>query len=195
MDPEKRERLINSAFKEFSTNSYEKASTNTIIKDAGISKGLLYHYFSSKQALYEYLVDFFFLKTVVEMIDEIDVSNPDLLERLRDTAEYKLKIFKKQPYIIEFAKVFYKDRGFDDAKAIIDEHAPHFYEDYYSKGVDYSLFKEGIDIQKALSVVQITLEKFSEMNIFRIQSGQMDMDDIMKEFDSYLDLFKSSFYK
>lgn len=47
MDPDKRLRLINAAMKEFSENHFDKASTNTIVKEVGISKGLLNHYFKS----------------------------------------------------------------------------------------------------------------------------------------------------
>jgi AcrR family transcriptional regulator len=37
MGEEKRNRIINSALEEFSKNSFEKASTNNIVKKAGIS--------------------------------------------------------------------------------------------------------------------------------------------------------------
>ncbi len=39
IDPEKRDRIINAAIEEFSSFPYEKASTNHIVKNAGISKG------------------------------------------------------------------------------------------------------------------------------------------------------------
>jgi len=39
LKPEKRERIINAALKEFARNGYEKASTNEIIKEAEIAKG------------------------------------------------------------------------------------------------------------------------------------------------------------
>lgn len=53
IDEEKRGRIINSALEEFSKNSFDKASTNIIVKNAGISKGSLFHYFKNKQELYE----------------------------------------------------------------------------------------------------------------------------------------------
>ena len=45
MDQDKRERIINSSLEEFSKNKFEKASTNTIVKNANISKGLLFRVF------------------------------------------------------------------------------------------------------------------------------------------------------
>lgn len=42
LEAEKRERIINAALKEFAQKGYDKASTNEIIKEAGISKGSLF---------------------------------------------------------------------------------------------------------------------------------------------------------
>ena len=55
IDAEKRDRIINSAIDEFAMYPYEKASTNNIVKNAGISKGLLFHYFENKQELVQHL--------------------------------------------------------------------------------------------------------------------------------------------
>ena len=49
---ESREKIIRAAFKEFGEHGYEGASTNQICLAAGISKGLLYHYFGSKEKLF-----------------------------------------------------------------------------------------------------------------------------------------------
>lgn len=45
LDSEKQNRILNAAINEFAEKGYENASTNEIVKDAGISKGLLFHYF------------------------------------------------------------------------------------------------------------------------------------------------------
>ena len=49
---EKQDRMINGALKVFALNGYQKASTDDIVKEAEISKGLLFHYFGSKAGLY-----------------------------------------------------------------------------------------------------------------------------------------------
>ena len=43
LELEKQDRIINAAIKEFAQKGYDKASTNEIVKEAGISKGLLYN--------------------------------------------------------------------------------------------------------------------------------------------------------
>ena len=54
---DKQERIINAAIKVFAENGYKKASTDVIVKEAEISKGLLFHYFTNKIGLYEYIVE------------------------------------------------------------------------------------------------------------------------------------------
>ena len=53
---EKKEKIIKSAIKEFIEEGFTGASTNTIVKNAGISKGSLFNYFENKENLYIYLV-------------------------------------------------------------------------------------------------------------------------------------------
>ena len=57
MDKEKQDRIINAAIKEFAQKGYDNASTNEIVKEAGISKGLLFHYFQNKKQLYLFLYE------------------------------------------------------------------------------------------------------------------------------------------
>lgn len=48
----KREAILEAALIEFSSNDFENASVNNIIKEANTSKGNFYHYFSNKEELY-----------------------------------------------------------------------------------------------------------------------------------------------
>ena len=45
---EKQDRMINAALKAFALSGYRHASTDDIVREAAISKGLLFHYFESK---------------------------------------------------------------------------------------------------------------------------------------------------
>lgn len=196
MDPDKRIALINAAMKEFGLNSFEKASTNVIVREAGISKGLLYHYFSNKQAIYDYMVDFWLNRTMKDVLDHVDFENGDLLGRIAGVTEYKIKLFMKYPGIIDFTKGFYANKTFDELKLVAEDLAPNFYQRFYNENVDYSLFREGVDIQKALNITQWTVEKFAEGMISVWQStGKLDVDGLKAELEQYLDMLKATFYK
>ncbi|MGE5654611.1 MAG: TetR/AcrR family transcriptional regulator [Bacillota bacterium] len=54
---EKRRKIIDAAMVEFIEHGYDAASTNRIIDRAGISKGVLFKYFGSKEGLYLFLAE------------------------------------------------------------------------------------------------------------------------------------------
>jgi len=58
LEPKKREQILNAAINEFAQKDYKNASTNEIVKKAGISKGLIFHYFKNKKQLYIFLYDY-----------------------------------------------------------------------------------------------------------------------------------------
>ena len=51
-----KEKIVNAALKEFSESNYFNVSVDSICKSASISKGIIYHYFKSKDELYLYCV-------------------------------------------------------------------------------------------------------------------------------------------
>lgn len=197
VDPEKKERIINSAMKEFSINTFQKASTNTIVEDAGISKGLLFHYFGNKEKLYNYL-EYYAFKVIMEsIVDEMDWEQKDIFLRLKEIAMIKFKVFQKYPYLADFSLIVVKDKTADEIMHINPDFKPDLYNDIYTTNIDYSLFKEELDVKKAIDIVRWTLEKYGEEFRLKIKNGQMEFDYLFieKEFLSYIDILKSGFYK
>ena len=54
---EKQQAILDAGYRVFSQNSYGKSPMSEIAAEAGISKGLLFHYFRNKKELYLYLWD------------------------------------------------------------------------------------------------------------------------------------------
>ena len=54
---EKQERVLNAAVNEFSQRNVEEANISNIVRQAGISRGSFYQYFSSKEDLYVYVFE------------------------------------------------------------------------------------------------------------------------------------------
>ena len=57
LSDDKKEQILSAGMKEFSQKPYKEASTDSITKACGISKGLLFHYFGSKKAFYFYCLE------------------------------------------------------------------------------------------------------------------------------------------
>lgn len=196
MDEERKYRLINSALEEFSINTFEKASTNNIVKRAEISKGLLYHYFSTKQALFEYLEVFVFQKMMEEIKNDLDWNDGDIFNRLKQVVLIKMRVINEYPYLIEFSKGVFNNKSTEELKKIMTEHMPNFYTKFYSENIDFTLFKEGLDIPKVINIVEWTLEKFAEkQKVIWCNSDKLDYDKICKQFDEYIIILKQAFYK
>ena len=55
---EKQDRMINGGLKIFAKYGYRHATTDEIVREAAISKGLLFHYFGNKVGMYVFLMDY-----------------------------------------------------------------------------------------------------------------------------------------
>ncbi|MGK7378723.1 TetR/AcrR family transcriptional regulator [Planococcus sp. 1R117A] len=51
LENKKKQTILNAALQEFAENGYQQASTNRIVKNAGIGKGMLFYYLESKRQL------------------------------------------------------------------------------------------------------------------------------------------------
>lgn len=97
LQPEKRERIIGACLDEFASKGYDKANTNEIVKLAGISKGLLFHYFGSKKRMYLYIADWA-LKTVGDAARDAMHSLPeDIIEMVAEISAVKMRVALEYP--------------------------------------------------------------------------------------------------
>ena len=196
MDPDKKNRLINAAMKEFGGNRFEKASTNTIVKEAGISKGLLYHYFDSKEALYTYLFEYAINAVAVPIAEEVGLDETDILRRIERITNIKLRILYQMPALVTFSKTMYAGMEFEEIKKMVQKYNPIPLDMYYYHNVDASLFKASIDVNIAIQTIQYTLEKFSERYINQINMGlDSDIEQAMDQVKTFLDHFRKTYYK
>ncbi|MDF2616281.1 MAG: TetR family transcriptional regulator [Sedimentibacter sp.] len=196
LEPEKQTRIINAALKEFAKNGYESASTNEIIKDADISKGSLFNYFKSKKELYFYLIDYV-AEIIENMYDEIDLNETDFFERIKDVGIIKFNIMKKVPQAFDFINALGKEQSADviseiksKSTIIIENGMTRIY-----KNIDFSKFRDDIDIDKTLNIINWTMLSFSEQQRNSLNSFEDIGIEILGEWDDYFDIMKRCFYK
>ncbi|MCA9765522.1 MAG: TetR/AcrR family transcriptional regulator, partial [Carnobacterium sp.] len=188
---------INSAMKEFSINSFQKASTNVIVIDAGISKGLLFHYFGTKDNLYKYL-EYFSMKIIIEgIVDELDWNQKDIFLRLKEISMIKFKIMQRYPYLGDFSLLVFQDKTTEEIMHINPDFPLELYSQIYTHNIDYSLFKEDIDVKRAINIIQWTIEKCGDEFRRNIKDKKMKFDYkvIEKQILVYIDMLKVCFYK
>ena len=197
LDSGKLDRIINSALEEFGRNSYEKASTNNIVKNAGISKGLLFHYFGNKRGLYDYLEKFVFQKMVDVILEETDFDETDIFNRIRQIAIIKMGVLARYPGIETFSKSLYKEKSLAEMKKMIEEMVPDIYGQIYVKNIDTSRFKDDLDFGKTIKIIQWTIEKYGEeqMDLAKRTGTDLDYSKIVSGIDPYMDILRKAFCK
>ena len=109
---ERQELLKATALRLFSANGYQATSISTIAKEAGISKGLMYNYFESKEELLVSLFDDYFrlLGALLNPNNDNEITNNEmesffgmLTQSLREKHEYWLLFFQlsMQPDVLQ----------------------------------------------------------------------------------------------
>lgn len=117
---QKRELIISTALELFAKNGYHQASIEMIAKKAGISKGLMYNYFESKEALVRAILK----KGVEEMMDIFDPNHDGILEEqeLKAFINGSFKMLKEN---LEFWKLYFsislQPAIFSLVKEMVDE--------------------------------------------------------------------------
>lgn len=206
---EKKELIINIAIEEFVNNGYDKTSTDMITSRAGISKGILFHYFKSKKNLYLYLVNYCIdLLTKKSLSALKKLKSDDFFERVKEI--YLLKHEITRPLIKETQLM--TDAFFNPPNAVHEEMQQiitKYYETYQKEFMlEHIYLKELIEIDKLRE--DITVDQVIEMTMFvseqignkyqmLYKNKQYDFfkepDPVVQELNDYLKIIKYGVYK
>ncbi|MBA1334943.1 MAG: Transcriptional regulator, AcrR family [Firmicutes bacterium] len=200
LEKEKQERILNAALKEFAQKGYDDASTNEIVKEAGISKGLLFHYFNTKKDLFLFLYDYSVEITKTEYYGLINTNERDIFTRLRQIYLLKLEVYHKHPWLFDFTKVAVYTES-KEVKAEMESRKKDVLSTGYEKlfeNIDVSKFKDGVDVKRAMKIIFWAIGGFGNEileEVKELELSQVDYDGILSEFDAYLEMLRKCFYK
>jgi AcrR family transcriptional regulator len=197
MNPGKRGNLIASSLEEFAKRGYQKASTNNIVKRAGVSKGLLFHYFGSKKALYDYLEEYVVALIISELEDKIDWEETDFFNRVKQVVWIKGTLSYRYTYLFEFFTVVLAQKSTEQIYAYQDKYAPGLMQKIYTHNIDYSKFKDDLDMGKAVNIINWVFEKYSTELLAKMsnQGIKFNYEAVEKDFNDYVEILKTAFYK
>lgn len=200
LSEDKKQRILEVCILEFADKGYEKASTNAIIKDAQVSKGILFHYFGNKKSLYLYIVEYCIQFLITEYRKYPLQQSGDIFDRILELGMIKLKITHANPNISKLLVQAFMNtpEGIrseiqDKYKQLSNEFLPSIFKD-----VDYSKFRNGVNPKKALEIVMLFLEalqeKYNKEYKGREQELLGDVDKIMEEYKEYIEVLKYGIY-
>lgn len=185
---EKQDRMINAALKVFALNGYRHASTDDIVREAGISKGLLFHYFESKTGVYRFVYEYSVRFMLLELSVKVAKNESNLFEVMKQIEAARINAMKVYPYMQQFLNRCDQE---DVSEALfVTEDMRNLlhgeYERIYSQ-VLYTDFPAGVDGHRLQKMMKLTVEGLLSEK-FREDSFQPDM--LYEEIAEYMDMMK-----
>jgi TetR/AcrR family transcriptional repressor of nem operon len=90
-----REHILTTAFQLFLHNSYKEVTMSELVKISGLSKGAFYHYFNSKEQLFEEVINHFYSSLLEE--DYSHYSHESLVDFYHDYLAGATQRFNRHP--------------------------------------------------------------------------------------------------
>ena len=110
LDPQRQERLFESAADEFSEKGYDAASLNRILEHSGMSKSSLYYYFDDKADLFTTMLE----RALAFLFKEIGGFDPDRLTAETFWSEFvmlyrrAIAFSSKKAWYLKLGRMFYR---------------------------------------------------------------------------------------
>jgi AcrR family transcriptional regulator len=197
LSEKKRQRVIKACIEEFGEHGYDSSSMDGIIKRAGISKGGLYEYVSSKEELFLFIVDYTYaslynyLKERVK--SEVKTLPSDLLLRLRLVSELAIDFYIDNPEFIYLIVRTSTLANEDIASDIQDIFRAHFMELFGDADVTRLRYPKEQILELAMWLLLKT--RFDFLNEIKIvkDHGKIKQDYI-NNWEFYLGIMRSGIY-
>ena len=186
LNDEKKKKLIDASFKEFSLYNFNDVSINRIIKEAGISRGSFYMYFVDKKDLYFYLLEQHLEILINNMKNDLIKNKGDLFKMFQNNIKEEfnsfknnnINFFKKSLENVTIMEESKKTFGFRD-KRLLRELIPNINLELLNDNA-----KKHIEVIFAINMhlLMVTLIKL-------LKNNSLD-EDILKDYYEQLDILK-----
>ncbi len=189
---DKQDAIINAALKTFALKGYKDASTDVMVKEAGISKGLLFHYFNSKQGLYDFICDYSTKYMILELTRSVKKGEKDLFTLMSQISQGRVRVMRNYPFMNRFLRSLKRE---DDPEAIEAigtniEDLDRTYSNIYDQ-IDSKTLVQPKELPKIIDIIDWVSNGFLEQ-YFKVDDP--DPDALYESFSDYLTLLRTHFY-
>lgn len=189
-----REEIYQAALEEFGTSGYDNVNMERICGNHGISKGMMYHYYSSKDALFLLCVERTFaeLKDYVEQHAEL-LDGQDTLNDIREYFLIREHFFQQNPR----EKMIFETAMLRPPKLLAEQihqlRAPirRMNREFLRRLVGKMPLRPGLDQEKATRYLESVGYFFQNVASCYYQSGKTgtDLHAVLEQAGEMLDLF------
>lgn len=199
LSQDKRKTIIDVAIAEFAIYGYANASTNSIVKKSGISKGSLFKYFENKEELY-----FFILDTVTTELNEsieqgADTLSSELFQRVIDYSALEFSWYINNPEKSKLIIAAFTKSNTEIYQKTINRYT-------IMESAIYHKFLEGIDLSnfrwdkhKTIDILEWFLKGFNEDFLEHIQSDRCSFEyshgEYVRNLTEYMEMIKFGLLK
>lgn len=185
---EKQDRMINAALKVFAMQGYKHASTDDIVREAAISKGLLFHYFESKLGVYEFVYEYSVRYMVLEISTTVSKTENNLFEVMKQIEFARMNAMKGYPYMQQFLNRSMSEDVSEALIAIEDKRNILQMEyDRLNAQIKYTGFPAGVDGHKLHKMLDFTIKGLMTE---RFMDASFHPEMLYEEIADYLNMMK-----
>lgn len=189
---EKQDRMINAALKVFAQQGYRHASTDDIVREAAISKGLLFHYFGSKLGVYTFVYDYSVRYMTLELSSCVDNKCTELFTLMKQVEAARMHAMRGYPYMQLFLNRSMTE-DVSEALLAIEEKRDLLNDtyDYIWQKADYSTLPETVNGELLHRMLEFSVKGLMAE---RLQDASFQPEMLYEEIVAYLDMMKRIVY-
>ena len=176
----RKKQILDAAMKVFVSNGFENSRMDDIVYRSGLSKGAIYHHYSSKKELFLELIDVWEVQTFPRFYSKSE-DGKTAIEIINEFSEEVVRVFKNKRYLflaeIEFWAMANRDKDVQVKSNELYNKILHLFVLVFNKGIRD---KEFIEFDtKAYAVILLTL--LNGINWFSIfNSDDVDAETYIK---------------
>ena len=180
--------MINAALKVFATYGYNHASTDEIVKTAGISKGLLFHYFGSKIGTYAFLYDYATRFVALELTQHVVKDENGYFELYRQILQAKAAAMSQYPYIFLYLGKADEETS-PEALSEISERRTKYQRiiKALKERADITVFSSEVDYVKLGTILDYTIDGLLTKNV---KGDNFRPELFLEEAEEYIDMME-----
>ncbi|MGD2058237.1 MAG: TetR/AcrR family transcriptional regulator [Anaerolineales bacterium] len=144
LEKERKSQILDAAERVFAEHGFDKARMDDIVDESGLSKGALYWYYKSKDAIIRAMLDRVFISEMREANDLVamDASASDRLRMFVQFAVREYKHFEKLlPLAYEFIALAYRNKTVRETVVGYFTHYAEIVAEVIQQGIDSGEFK------------------------------------------------------
>ncbi len=195
LPPERQDLIRNSAMLEFGDNTFKKTSADSIAKRAGVSKGLLFHYFKDKRELYLYLFQHAIDACMETFLASFQYfGERDFFLALEKGQEIKMDMVRRMPGLFRFVMRAYYERDSiltPKLRKKLDDVLAQSTDQFLSR-MDLHKFKDGVDPKAVVRLLMLASEgMLAETGACTAE----EINTLFGEYKNYADMLRRHLYK